>query len=114
MKKSGYDPGAWIESNPELESVVEMLEKDVLVGDEFDRFRPLVDALRGEDRYFCCADFGSYVERQKEVAAAYRDRVRWSRMSIRNVAGMGIFSSDRTVAEYAREIWGALPIQPEA
>jgi starch phosphorylase len=68
-------------------------------------FRPIVDVLRGNDRYFHCADFASYVETQQRAAAAWTDRERWTRMSILNTARSGYFSADRTVAEYAREVW---------
>jgi len=68
-------------------------------------FRPIVDILRGNDRYFHCADFASYVETQRRAAEAWTDRERWTRMSILNTARSGYFSADRTVAEYAKEIW---------
>jgi starch phosphorylase len=57
-----------------------------------------------------CADFSSYLACQEEVEKAYRDRDRWTRMSILNVSRMGKFSSDRTIAEYCREIWGVEPV----
>ncbi len=68
-------------------------------------FKPIVDILRGNDRYFHCADFASYVETQHRAAEAWKDRERWTRMSILNTARSGYFSADRTVAEYAKEIW---------
>jgi starch phosphorylase len=68
-------------------------------------FQPLVDILRGNDRYFHCADFTSYVETQHRAAEAWMDRERWTRMSILNTARSGYFSADRTIAQYAKEIW---------
>ncbi|MGZ5473721.1 MAG: glycogen/starch/alpha-glucan phosphorylase, partial [Thermoanaerobaculia bacterium] len=68
-------------------------------------FGPIVDILRGNDRYFHCADFTSYVETQQRAAEAWADRERWTRMSILNTARSGYFSADRTVAQYAKEIW---------
>ena len=68
-------------------------------------FAPIVDILRGNDRYFHCADFPSYVETQQRAAEAWTDRERWTRMSILNTARSGFFSADRTVAQYAKEIW---------
>ncbi|MGC2514979.1 MAG: glycogen/starch/alpha-glucan phosphorylase, partial [Terriglobales bacterium] len=62
--------------------------------------------LDANDEHFHLADFTPYVEAQEKAGNTFRDRDRWVRMAILNVAGMGKFSSDRTVAEYAREIWG--------
>ena len=73
-------------------------------------FRPIVDAITGEDRYFLCADFGAYAECQRRAAATYERPEVWNRMSILNTAGMGRFSSDRTTREYASEIWGVKPV----
>ncbi|HLE43337.1 MAG TPA: glycogen/starch/alpha-glucan phosphorylase, partial [Methylomirabilota bacterium] len=61
-------------------------------------------------RYVHCADFASYLDCQSRVAAAYLRADDWVRTSIRNVAGMGRFSSDRTVREYARDVWRAVPV----
>ncbi|HET8773002.1 MAG TPA: glycogen/starch/alpha-glucan phosphorylase [Thermoanaerobaculia bacterium] len=72
-------------------------------------FQPIVDILRGNDRYFHCADFQSYVETQHRAAEAWQDRERWTRMSILNTARSGYFSSDRTIAEYARDVWKTPP-----
>ena len=75
-------------------------------------FRPIVDSLLpGGDRYFLLADYASYVACQERVARTYRDSAAWTRMSILNVAHMGKFSSDRTIRQYAEEIWGITPIR---
>jgi starch phosphorylase len=109
LRTSGYSPHAWIESNPELRRTLLTISEGPLERSHPGLFRPIVDALRGEDRYFLCADFASYVECQARVAAAYARPDDWWRMSILNVAGMGKFSSDRTTREYAEEIWGVRP-----
>ena len=70
-----------------------------------DRYRPLVDSLLTSDHYRLLADFGDYVATQQRVDALYRDRAAWARKAILNVAGMGPFSSDRTISQYARDIW---------
>lgn len=75
-------------------------------------FRPIVDALTGEDRYLLCADFAGYLACHDRADSAYARPEDWWRMSILNVAGMGRFSSDRTTREYADEIWGVRPAFP--
>jgi starch phosphorylase len=86
--------------DPELDAVI-----DRIASMSGGIFQPIVDILRGNDRYFHCADFASYVETQKRAAEAWMDRERWTRMSILNTARSGYFSADRTVAEYAKKIW---------
>ena len=79
--------------------------------EEPDRFKPIVDSLLSHgDHYLLLADYASYVARQQEVAAAYRDQRQWMRKVILNVANMGKFSSDRTILQYAEQIWHAKPV----
>ena len=80
------------------------------VGDET-VFRPLVDTLKYSDPYLVMADFQSYVDCQREVSRAWADPGHWTRMSILNTARMGFFSSDRSIAEYCRDIW-RVELQP--
>ncbi len=76
--------------------------------EEPDRYRPVIDSLlQGGDHFLVLADYAAYIERQREVEAAYRDRDLWVRKAILNVAGAGAFSSDRTIAQYAERIWDA-------
>jgi starch phosphorylase len=110
LRDAGYDPGAWTAKSPSLQAVLEAIS----AGGPFakgDLFEPLVRSLRHEDRYQLCADFEKYVAAQETAAATYRDREKWTRMSILNSAGMGKFSSDRTVSEYAKEIWDVKPVK---
>jgi glycogen phosphorylase len=74
-----------------------------------------VESLLGDDPWLLLADFRSYVECQAEVERAYLDPERWTRMSILNTARMGSFSSDRSIADYCRDVWGVgpVPIAPE-
>jgi len=110
IEKSGYDPVSWIDGNAELPRVIETLGSDELSGGDAELYRPIVELLTGRDRYLHCADFASYLECQTRVGETYLQPEDWVRMSIRNVAGMGRFSSDRTVREYAAEIWNAQPV----
>jgi starch phosphorylase len=95
--RGSYDPKSWIERTPELKRVIE-----TLVSLSNGHFRPLVDILTGNDRYFHCADFQSYLDAQNRAATT-----ELTTMSILNTARSGWFSADRTIAEYAEEIWGA-------
>jgi starch phosphorylase len=73
-------------------------------------FRPIVDSLLSTDEYLLLADYQSYVDCQDSVDHAYRDPEHWTRMSILNTARMGKFSSDRSIREYARDIWHVEPL----
>ena len=109
-----YDPWAFYRSNPELARVLDMIRTGAFSPGDPARFAPIVDALlAGGDRYFLLADYASYVESQDRVARSYRDQAGWTRKSILNTAGMGKFSSDRTIRQYAEEIWGIKPVPVE-
>lgn len=109
----GYRPMALYDANPRLRAAVDLLAGGHFSGGDTERFRPLVDNLLHHDPYLLFADFDAYVACQAEVDAAYRDPQRWIRMSILNSARSGGFSSDRTIADYARDIWrsDAVPIR---
>jgi starch phosphorylase len=109
LRAQGYDPRQWIAESPELTRVIETLAQGEVAAAAPGLFQPIVDVLTGGDRYFHCADFAAYVAGQRRVAEAYGRPDRWVAMSIANVAGMGRFSSDRTVRDYAREIWRVEP-----
>ena len=100
LRDAGYCSRDWIAGNPELARAIETIA--TLDGG---RFQGLAQGLRDWDHYFHCADFASYLETQARVAGAYAEPKAWARMSILNVAGMGKFSIDRTVRDYARDIW---------
>ena len=107
-----YDPWEPYRTNPELARALDMIRDGAFSPGDPGLFRPLVDSLlHGGDRYFVLADYASYVASQERVARTYRDPAAWTRMSILNVARMGKFSSDRTIRQYAEEIWGAVPVR---
>ena len=72
-------------------------------------FKDLVDMLLYHDRFLTLADYRAYISSQEMVSQVYTDQARWAEMAIYNIASSGKFSSDRTIAEYAREIWGMEP-----
>ncbi len=105
MKASGYEPRAFYEADAEIRRVVDLLASGFFSPEEPRRFQPIVDGLLGGDPYLILADFASYLAAQERAEAFYRRRDAWAAASIRNVARMGFFSSDRTVRQYAEEIW---------
>ena len=112
--KNGYAPRSHYESDQELRRAVDALAQGLFSPDDPGRFRPLVRALLDEgDRYRVLADYRAYVDCQEEAGRTYAQTDVWLRRSVLNAAGMGRFSSDRTVAEYASGIWGVTPVAPD-
>jgi len=110
LNHSGYQPMRIYESNPGLKAVLDAIAGGQFSPDEPSRYRGVVDALLwGGDHYKLLADYDSYVAAQGRVDALYRDGEAWVRRAIANVAGMGGFSSDRAIREYATQIWGMTP-----
>ena len=110
LKQAGYQPLRICEGHAQIKAVLDAIASGQFSPDEPGRYRELVDSLLwGGDHYMLLADFDSYLDAQAQVDALYRDRAAWARKAIANVAGMGFFSSDRTISEYAREVWGLQP-----
>ncbi len=103
--KSGHDSAAAIEASPMLSQVIAAISSGAFSPEEPGRYAPIVDALLHNDRFLVTADFDSYYETQRRVDELWRDKRAWWAMSIRNIANMAWFSSDRTIREYAAEIW---------
>ena len=109
-----HDPRARIEADPDLARAIDLLAEGAFNADEPGIFDPIVRQLTAEgDPWLVTADFRSYLEAQERAARRFRDPEAWSRSSILNTAASGRFSSDRTVAEYNRDIWKLEPILPE-
>ncbi|MDO8444766.1 MAG: glycogen/starch/alpha-glucan phosphorylase [Deltaproteobacteria bacterium] len=106
IKGSGYNPYDYYEKNHELKTVLDMIGGGYFSPEHKDLFKPIVDSLLYQDTYMLLADYESYISCQEEVGKLYKDRDKWAKKSILNVANMGKFSSDRTIREYAKEIWG--------
>jgi starch phosphorylase len=110
--KPHYNPWEFYRRNEELKRVIDAIAGSTFSPGQPRLFQPIVDSLlNGGDPYLCLADFAAYVQCQEEVAQAYLDPERWTRMAIVNVARMGWFSSDRTIKEYAEQIWDAMPVR---
>jgi len=111
IRASGYQPRDFYEANPELQRVLDSIRDGMFSPTETARYHEIFDALVSwGDHYLLLADYASYIEAQGRVDALYRDPDAWTRMAILNVAGMGAFSSDRTIAEYAHQIWHTKPV----
>ena len=101
-----YNPNEIIAGDEDIRSVMEMLEQEAFNRDEPGLFDVLTSGLRNpHDQWVTIADFRSYIDAQVQVNDTYRDQEKWNRMSILNTANSGHFSSDRTIQQYADEIW---------
>lgn len=110
LRASGYQPMRIYESSPKLKAVLDAIAGGAFSPEEPGRYRGLVDSLLwGGDHYLLLADYEAYVEAQANVDALYRQPAEWATRAIANVAGMGVFSSDRTIRAYATQIWGMTP-----
>ncbi len=108
----GYNPSEFLNASEELRAVVDWVGSNYFTPDEpAGVLRALSDNLIYHDPFLCLADFESYSEAQKRVSAAFLDKPLWAKMAILNTARVGKFSSDRTISEYARDIWN-LPAVP--
>ncbi|RNC69887.1 MAG: glycogen/starch/alpha-glucan phosphorylase [Desulfuromonadales bacterium] len=112
LRGNGYNPREFYSRNPELKKVLDMIAEGFFSPRQHDLFRPIIDSLVNQgDYYMLMADYASYIACQEEVGRLYLDRDEWTRKAILNCAGMGKFSSDRTIDEYAREIWDVKPLE---
>jgi len=109
-RREGYRPVERYAADGELRDVLDALVSGEFSHGDRELFRPLVDNLIQSDPFFVLADYRAYVEAQAEVEKVWRDPERWTRATILNVARMGGFSSDRSISDYAREIWGVVPV----
>jgi len=106
LKQQGYNPWDYYHSNAELKRVVDMISSGYFSPDEPQRFHPIINALTQHgDHYLLFADYTAYVACQRRVEALFQNSTKWTEKAIINVANMGRFSSDRTVREYAEDIW---------
>ena len=104
-RNNGYDPKAVIDGSPELSQALSAIATGVFSPDDPTRYAKLIDGLYQHDWFMVAADFDSYAAAQRDVDAVWRDSPDWYARAIRNVARTGWFSSDRTIRQYAKEIW---------
>lgn len=100
-----YSPHQYYEEDPDLAKVLDMIKAGYFNPEQPELYQGLVESLLQHDQYFLLADYAMYIETQKRVEQAYLEPKQWLHMSIRNIANMGKFSSDRTIMQYARQVW---------
>ena len=101
LKKQGYNPYTYYNNNPEIHEVVEFINRGIM--GKF--FREIADSMMHSDPYMVLADFADYRQAQRNIENAWLEKESWNRMSLNNIAGAGIFSADRSIREYAQNIW---------
>ncbi|KAL1262678.1 hypothetical protein QQF64_005417 [Cirrhinus molitorella] len=109
MDKEGYDALQYYESLPELKQAINQIKSGYFSPKQPEMFSDIINMLFHHDRFKVFADYESYVKCQERVSALYKDQREWTRVVIKNIAASGKFSSDRTIKEYATEIWGVEP-----
>ena len=107
LKGMGYHPQAFISDDNVAMAVLDMLEK----GWNGENFSEVTNNLRNSDPYMVLADFKDYRRAQHTVQELYKQKQTWNRMSLMNISNAGIFSADRSIMDYARDIWGATPVK---
>ena len=107
LQKNGYSPAQYYNNNPVLREALDFIGKGI-AGQPFDS---IYNSLKNNDRYMALADFADYQNAQKKASALYGDREKWNKMSLVNIAKSGIFSADRSINDYAENIWHLKPVK---
>ena len=110
LRASGYNPRRFYDNNYDLKTAIDRIAEGVFSPEEPNRFHDITRTLLESDYYLLLADYADYVATQKRVDDLYRRPNEWARQAILNVAGMGAFSADRTIREYADDIWNVKPV----
>ena len=106
QRAGGYQPGEIIARSRELQQALTAIASGVFSPDDPDRYRDLIGGIQDHDWFMIAADFDAYAAAQRRIDAFWEDQPAWRASAIRNIANVGWFSSDRTIGEYARDIWG--------
>ena len=107
LQKNGYSPAQYYNNNPELREALDFIGKGI-AGQTFDN---IYSSLKSHDRYMALADFADYRKAQRRASTLYADRNKWNKMSLVNIAKSGIFSADRSIDDYAENIWHLKPVK---
>ncbi|CAG0919438.1 unnamed protein product [Notodromas monacha] len=109
LKRRGYNAWDYYNRIPELKEAVDQIQSGFFSPGNPDEFKDIANVLLNHDRFFLFADYEDYIKSQDLVSETYKDQKKWTEMCIMNIASSGKFSSDRTIAQYGREIWGVEP-----
>jgi starch phosphorylase len=110
LRAHGYQPRRYYDNNYELKTAIDRIADGAFSPEEPQRYQDVTAALLESDYYQLLADYDDYIRTQRRVDDLYRRPSEWARQTILNIAAMGSFSSDRTIREYADEIWGVQPL----
>jgi starch phosphorylase len=110
LRASGYNPRRYYDHNYDLKTAIDRIAEGAFSPEQPNRFHDITRTLLESDYYLLLADYADYIATQQKVDDLYRRPNEWARQAILNVAGMGMFSSDRTIREYADEIWKVKPL----
>jgi starch phosphorylase len=102
LRKRGYSPAPYIANNAQLKACLDFIGQGIN-GQSFDN---LYRTFTGLDYYMAAADFADYCSAHEKIDALYADKIKWNQMSLNNIAASGIFAADRSIADYAKGIWG--------
>ena len=111
IKYQGHNPMTYYNANPELKEAIDLISSGFFSPKDLNLFKPLIDSLLCRDEHLILADYQSYMDCQELAGKAFKDRKKWTKMSILTVARMGKFSSDRAIREYCEKIWRAKPLK---
>jgi starch phosphorylase len=106
LQKNGYSPIKYYNNNPELREALDFIGRG-MAGQNFDN---IYNSLKNNDRYMALADFADYRKAQQKATALYNDKDVWNKMGLVNIAQSGIFASDRSIEDYAKNIWNVKPL----
>ena len=107
LQKHGYSPVPYYNNNPELREALDFIGKGI-AGQNFEN---IYNTLKNNDRYMALADFSDYRRAQQKATELYKNSDVWNKMSLNNIAKSGIFAADRSIADYANNIWNAKPVE---
>jgi starch phosphorylase len=107
LQKHGYSPIPYYNNNPELREALDFIGKGI-AGQNFEN---IYNTLKNNDRYMALADFSDYRRAQQKATELYKNSDVWNKMSLNNIAKSGIFAADRSIADYANNIWNAKPVE---